>query len=339
LGLLLLVVVLLLSPVEVAWVGLPPRIEAYKSISTDAATAGAVIDAIYHSPRQADVVFLGSSLVTAAIDRDIVQSALSGHLHRSANVQMLAMNWPGVDVQYFMLRDYLNQHQPRLIVWNLPEPHARAYDAPHVQAYRWLRFGEYADALRGLSLDRQLALYGEMVIGAPRQLLSTLRPNRYDGEGVALETSLARRGFMGAAFVLDNALPGSENRAQLLQLDVPTLAVHGPVPGPYQMHFIRLIDELAATHHCRIVLLHIPTFAEFNDTAVPELAEWKNLQFVATSKTIAVPAATLFQGMDRSRFNHFYRDTHLNENGSRYFTQAILWALLQAYDEAEASRS
>jgi hypothetical protein len=335
---LLLIVVLLLSPFEVALVGLPPRIEAYKSISTDAATAGAVIDAIYRSPRQADIVFLGSSLVTAAIARDTVQSALSAHLHRSANVQMLAMNWPGLDVQYFMLRDYLNEHQTRLIVWNLPEQRARAYDYPHVQAYRWLRFGEYADALHGLSLESRLALYGDMVIGAPRQLLSTLRPNRYDGEGAALEPSLTRRGFMGAAFVADDALPGPGNSARLLPLDAPALAVRGPLPGPYQMHFIRLIEELATTHNCRIVLLHIPTFAEFNDTAVPELADW-NLQFGRASKTIAVPAATLFHGMDRSHFNRFYRDTHFNDNGNRYFTQAILFALLQAYDEAEASRS
>jgi hypothetical protein len=334
LGLSLLLVALLLSPVALSWIGPPSRIEAYKSISTEAGTVGTVIQAIYKSPPEGDVVLLGSSLVSAGISQPVVQAALSQHLHRPASVQVLAMNWPGLDVQYFMLRDYLNTHRARLVVWNLPEPHARAYDYPHIQAYRWLRYGEYADALDGLPFQYRMALYGETIIGAPRLLLSILRPNLVRNEGTAIDPALDRTGYLGAKFVPDDSSPSSAaNYAQLLPLDSPSIAVRGPVLGAYQMHFARLIVTLAKQHHCRVVLLHLPIGAEYNDSAVPELSDWK-AQLDANYSMIAVSSAGLFDGMDRSRFEHFFRDTHLNENGRRYFTQAILPALQQAFDES-----
>jgi hypothetical protein len=334
LGLLLLLAILLLSPVLLSWVGPPPRIEGYKSMSTTAGTVGTVVQAIYRSPPEGDVVFLGSSLVSAGVSEQIIRDEFSRHLRRPASVQVLAMNWPGLDVQYFMLRDYLQTHRARLLVWSLPEPHSRAYDYPHAQAYRWLRYGEYADALSGLPVPFRAALYGEMVIGAPRQFLSLVRPNLVGEEGMMVDPGLARTGYMGAKFTPDNSSPRAEsNKASLLSLDSPEIAIRGPVPGPYQMHFARLILRLAQLNHCRVVLLHIPLDAEYNESTVPELADWKS-ELSPELRMIASPSARIFAGMDRLRFDRFYRDAHLNENGSRYFTLAILPALQQAYDES-----
>lgn len=332
--LVLMLMMLLLSPVLLSWLGLPPRSEAYKSISTSAGTVGAVIQAIDQSPRDADVVFLGSSLVSAGISQQAIRTSLSEHLHRDANVQVLAMNWPGLDVQYFMLRDYLNTHTTHLLVWNLPEPHARAYEYPHIQAYRWIRFGEYADALDGLSFRYRAALYGEMVIGAPRQFLSMVRPNLIRDEGKEVDPALARSGFMGEKFVEDDSLLNApRSNARLLSLDSNKISVRGPDPGPYQMHFARLIVEIARKHDCRIVLLHIPLDVEFGQKLIPELSDWKT-RLAPDLSMLAAPSSDLFEGMDRPHFNHFYRDAHLNENGRRYFTQAILPAIEQAFDES-----
>jgi hypothetical protein len=294
-----------------------------------------VIQAIYESPRQGDIVFLGSSLVSAGISRSTVQAALSQHLHRDASVQILAMNWPGLDVEYFMLRDYLNAHEARLLVWNLPEPHSRAYDYPHIQAYRWIRYGEYSDALDGLPLRYRLALYGEMVIGAPRQFLSLLRPNIVRDEGRHVDPALARSGYLGANFVPDGSANLPANYARLLPLNSQQIAVNDPAPGTYQMHFARKIVELAKEHNCQIVLLHIPVDAEYGDSSVPELTSWEK-ELGPGLSMIAVPSATLFYGMDRTRFERFYRDAHLNENGQRYFTGAILEALQDAYDRSKS---
>lgn len=332
LGFLSLLVLLLLSPVLVSWIGLPPRSEAYKSISTSAGTAGLVVQAIEHSPPQSDIVFLGSSIVTAGISQSTLRAALSAHLHREPNVQVLAMNWPGLDVQYFMLRDYLEAHRARLIVWNLPEPHERAYEYPHIQAYRWIRYAEYSDALEGLAWNSRVALYGEMVIGAPRQFLSRLRPNQTGEEGKELPLVLAHSGYKGTSFIQDDLRPVSRsNFAQLLPLNSPELEIEGPAPGPYQMHFARLIVGLAKSHNCHMVLLHVPLDTEFQHSSIPELADWEN-ELGRGLSMIAVPSSELFGNMDRAHFDHFYRDAHLNENGSLYYTVSILPALEQAYD-------
>jgi len=329
-----LLALILLLPVLLLWGGLPPRSEAYKSMSTASATVGTVIQAIYQSPPEGDIVFLGSSLVSAGISQSTVSLALSEHLHRDVSVQVLAVNWPGLDVQYFMLRDYLNAHKAHLLVWNLPEPHSRAYEYPQIQAYRWMRFGEYSDALRGLPINYRLALYGEAVIGAPRQFLSVLRPNLIRDEGTAIDPKLARSGYLGAQFIQDNSLPKSPaNEAMLVSLNSPDIAVKGPAPGPYQMHFAKLIVKLAKQHNCRVVLLHIPLDAEFNDTSIPELSDWR-AELGPDLTMIGAPASRLFSGMDHSHFDRFYRDAHLNENGTHYFTQAILPALLHSYNES-----
>jgi hypothetical protein len=334
LGLLLILGFLLLLPVIVFWIGPPPRIEAYRSMSTATGTVGSVIQAIYQSPGNSDIVFLGSSLVVASVSQSQVQDALSRHLGRTANVQILAMNWPGLDIQYFMLRDYLNLHTARLIIWNPPEPHSRAYEYPHIQAYRWLRYGEYSDALTGLPFKFRLALYGEMVVGAPRQLLSLVRSNLTEDEATGIDPGLAKTGYLGAPFVPNDTLPGERaSSVQLLPLHSQTISAVGPAPGPYQMHFARLILKLARDHSCKIVLLHVPLDAEFADMSVPELTEWED-QSGSGPMMIAAPSAQLFAGMDRREFLHFYRDAHFNENGTRYFTGAILPALLKAYDQS-----
>jgi hypothetical protein len=90
---------------------------------------------------------------------------------------------------------------------------------------------------------------------------------------------------------------------------------------------------LAQDHNCKIILLHVPLDVEFSDTSVPELTGWVN-QFGSGPMMIAAPSAQLFAGMDRPKFLHFYRDAHLNENGSRYFTNAIIPALMRAYDQS-----
>ena len=320
---------LLTLPILLPLAGLPPRVEAYKTVGTNAGTIGSVLRDLDSRDTKTGVVFLGSSLVEAGIDRTLLEQNLDRQEKRPVTVALLALNWPGLDQEYFLLRDYLERRKVSLIVWNLPEPHSRAYDSPHVQAYRWIRYGEYGDSLWDLPLQYRLSIYGEMVLGAPRQLLSRLRPNLEGQEGMQVETALQRSGYSGKAFVPDDApMAGT---ARLLPLNAEEVQVTGPAPGPYQMHFARRSAALAKEHNCTIVLLHVPTDTEAGDTRVPELADWKPL---GVNGIIAIPSTQLFPGFDRTRVMHFYRDSHLNQNGSQVFTRSILPAVREAYDQA-----
>jgi hypothetical protein len=324
-----LLLVLLFLPVVLDRVGLPPRVEAYKSVGTNAGRVGGVIRSIYENPDDAGIVFLGSSLLDAGIDRELMEQGLAQGGHRIP-VEILAMNWPGLDLQYFLLRDYLSRHKVCLVVWNLPEPHSRAYDSPHIQSYRWIRFGEYADALAGLPLQYRLSLYGEMVLGAPRQALSMVRPNLIANEALQEDASLMHTGYNRSSFVVDQFK--APDAAQLLPPESSSLDVVGPAPGVYQMHFARRILALVKSHGCSLVLIHVPIDAEYGQSKIPELANWQQ-EFADPVRMIGIPSSGLFPGLDKERYLHFYRDAHFNQNGAQVFTRSILPAVRQAYEQ------
>jgi hypothetical protein len=232
-----------------------------------------------------------------------------------------------------MLRDYLSQHKLRLLVWNLPEPHARAYDSPHILTYRWVRYGEYSDALNGLPFPYRAELFGEMVIGAPRQLLSSLRPNEIGNEALDVPTEISQTGYNGGPFVRDN-LPDvtRSDSDHLLTSHSRLLRIVGPAPGTYQLYFARKVMELAASHGCRVVILHIPLDSEYGLDTVPELADWSKAMGQEVD-VIAEPSVDVFPGIEKRRFLNFYRDDHLNDNGRHVFTNFIIPSILKVYDE------
>jgi len=335
---LLLLCLFLLLPPLLYRAGLPPRSEAYKSITSHVGSIGEIVRAIYQDRSDGDIVFLGSSLTNAAISQPTVHSALAAHLGRSAHTAVLALNWQGVDLQYYMLRDYLSTHKLRLLVWNLPQPHSRVFDQPHRAAFSFIRFGEYPDALDGLAFHYRVALFAEMVLGAPRQVLSRLRPNRLGPEAMDLNLEISHLGYYSQPFVEDSLPPAVPQRdTDLLDLNSPLLRVEGPGLGPYNLHFARKILALAASHGCTVLLLHIPLDAEIGLRTVPEIADW-SVELHTDSRILAIPSADFFPGMDKSRVLHFYRDRHLNGNGRTAFTNRIIPSLLRAYDQANISR-
>lgn len=302
---------------------------------------GEETDTIYNDPHDADVLFVGSSQIRVDIKTDLVEKSLSAHLGRPAHVRMLAMYWPGMDYQYFMLRDYFKRHKATLIVFNLPQQNGFTNE-PHVQAYRWVRFGEYTDALRGLPLRYRIFLYGEMVLGAPRELLARIRPNLIGSDEMTYEEHarwskfdpLQRLGFMGSPFVPDS-LPGAAPGETFLQpANSPIFTVVGPKPGVYQEHFLRLIVNLAQQHGSKIVFIHMPQSFDYGETKLEELASWSKM-FGPNAEIIAAPETVFFPEMDRQRYLHFFKDeNHLNYNGEAWFTEKITPTIVKAYDEA-----
>jgi hypothetical protein len=288
---------------------------------------------MFRDPSDADVLFLGSSLVRAAIDKPALEQALSTHLGRPAKVDILALNWQGIDLQYFLLRDFLQAHHVGLIVWNLPVPGSRSL-FPHVEAFRWARFGEYSDALSGLPIRYRLALYGDMVLGAPRELLSHLRPNLLSREESDFHDHGVEAGYYGAKFVPQPADLGFVPAlGQLYEAPpYPQVRPVGAPLNPYEDHFARKILDLAKQTQTTIVLLHIPIDSERGMDYIPERARWcDTLQ--TDAPMIGPTSEVLFEGISPAAFYDFYRDQHFNVNGTRLFTRSIVPAILRAYDD------
>lgn len=289
---------------------------------------------IFEETQELDVAFVGSSLLLKGIDAPYFQIALSHALGRKANVILLAAYWQGMDLQYFLLRDLLEHRRVRMVVMSMPIPQFTS-GRPHVQAYRWLRFGEDTDAIQGLPWLSRMTLYADAVLGAPRQFLSLLRPTWVDPRRTvspSLGSEYDRAGYYGVPFVPDRLSPPHlapeamiySGRTQA-QFDF-----HGTPLAPYQEHWAREIGKLVRQHGVALTLLHVNDSEERGHTTVHERMFWPDVMGVSMT-IIGVPTATLFSGVPDSRFYHFFYDQHMNINGKELFTAAVTPALIDAY--------
>jgi hypothetical protein len=250
------------------------------------------------------------------------------------------MNWPGEDLHCYVLQDYLDHHHTKLVIWNPPQPHVYN-DLPHIASYRWVTFGQYESDLAGLPLRYRILLYGEMILGAPRQLLAKIRPNhigadeldpRYFFKFNNLDAD-RKVGYDKDPFVPDSLPKSTPDTHFLIPVTSPALALARPYPGPYQLHFIRKIADIAQKHGAGFVLLYLPGTFEYAAGKIPELASWSKV-IGPQYEMIGEPANVTFSGMSRERFLHFYSDTaHFNINGRVSFTNEIIPSILKAYDQ------
>jgi hypothetical protein len=334
----LLLIFLLALPVILSW--MPPLSDEQEfiSMSNQVGPIGWDAQQIYEDPKDADVVFLGSSRIMEGIRADLVEKSFSAHLGRPAHIAMLALNWPGEDLHYYMLRDYLQHHHAALIVWNLPQPGSFTNE-PHVQSSHWVRFDRNDNTLSSLPLRDRLSLYCEMVFGAPRALLAKIRPNLIGDDEKTFaaygryknEDPERRLGYYGTPFVQDSMPVPSIGDGAMISVNSPLLDNTGPYPEPYQLHYIQAIVDLAKQHGSKLVFLHLPTVEEFGDTTLPEIASWSQV-IGPDYSMIGVPGDVLFAGVTRERLpNLFANHNHFNRNGSTWFTETITPALLKAY--------
>ena len=338
-GFSLLLILLLALPFLLFWIGLPPREEAYKSIPLRYGAPGREIESIYKDPQSPDVLFLGSSMVMQGVYTRPLEQALSEHLGRPARVSVLAMEWQGLDLQYSMLRDLLQHHQPGLIILNGPSP-VGTPGSPHPEAYRWYRYGDFQGDFKGFSLVRRLEIYGQMVLGGPRDLLSRIRPNVLGADETTPEgfdkylDIIGDAGYHGAPFVAENVTTTKAQQALLLPVNSPLISpAPEPLP-PYSLHFLHAILALARQHHCTLVFLHVPTDEEYGDNTISEFAWYK--YGAAGYQIIGLPAKDMFSGMSKEQFLHYFANNHPNRNGGELFTSSITPAMIEAYDETRA---
>jgi hypothetical protein len=327
----LLLAVLLLLPALVRPFGLLSRSHAFEGMRTEAGPVGWTTKILAEKQGSTDILFLGSSILRAAVEPAKVEKALAAREGRPVKVLTLSFNWQGLDVQYFLLRDFLAGHSLRMAVWTMPL-RQNTSDQPHVEAYRWYGFGDYSDVVDRLPLASRVSLYSDAVLGGPLRIWDVLRPPQFLPADRLAEHEVARIGYYGAPFVAEPTEPPSmaSEAAIFPASGCASVAVTGPPLGPYQMNFARAIVELLHERGVPLVLLHIPIDDEYGEHDIPERMSWDRA-LGADASLVGIPAATLFGGIGKDRFLHYYRDQHLNANGQALFTKAIIPPLVSLF--------
>jgi hypothetical protein len=333
-----LVLVLCLGlPVILKWVGPPSREQAFSMVPTAGGPVAMVKNLIYDDAGRADVLFVGSSLIKTDVHAQRLAQLLTQRVGHPMRVDILEMNWYGADQQFFMLQDYLAHHSPpRLIVLHLPQ--ARAYEnGPHPQAYRWLRYGDLDELPAGFPLVSKLQLYGEMVLGSPRQLLSLIRANLIGTEDPVPADEAASGVGSPADDSTDRAGADAVPEASLLPPTSPVFEVLKPrlqgayrfEMGPYTLLFLNRMAKLVDSGTSRLVLIHLPLGQDPLIDQVQELEPWADI-FGPDVDVIAIPKDQLFHGIDASKY-YFPGDNHMNSSGGERFTDSIASAVAKAY--------
>ncbi len=330
---LLLLIILLVLPIVVGRSRLVSKSNVYSGVPTEHGSFTYLQQQIFSERSELDIVFVGSSLIWAGIDTPYVQRELSRRLGQEAKVVTLASNWRGEDLTYMVVSDLLAHRKVKMLVLTMPLPY-QTEEGPHHQAFRWWLHGDHNSVLRGLPLRVQLAVYGEQVLGAPRHVLSALRPNRTLASDLQVNLGALReqRGFQGAPFVRRvRQAPSLPARALIYSSETREHFQFTNQPlSQYQTHLLVATLELLSKHQVPIVILHVPTSQERYSGVVTERMFWPD----ALGKDIpivGVPPATLFAGMNDAEIDQLFYDEHLNLNGSELFTRTITPAILELY--------
>jgi hypothetical protein len=291
--------------------------------------------AFFEEKDDVDLLVFGSSLVRAAIDGRMLERELSAKLGRPAKVLVVGVNWPGLDIQYFLLRDLLEHRRVHMAVLALPVGQQNT-SMPHVQLFRMIRFGDYPDAFEGLSLLNRARLYSAMVLGAPRQALTMVRGNRVSSERAPDEffrpDNEREVGYYGAPFVRDARRPPVFAPASLTYTPVAdcSFEFRNEPFSPYHMHFLERMGRLLQEKKVRSVFVNIPLDGDRGSAVMRERLYWPSL-FGPDTYMVGVPSALLFRGFSDDEFYRFYADQHFNRNGREYYTAAVLPAILDIH--------
>jgi len=348
------VILFLIMPVLLAKTGNQDRRDVYPTIPGKNGPYAWFQQKVFTETSDVDVVFIGASLIYTGIDTPHVQKALSRHLGREAEVFTLGFGWEGFDATYVFARDLLDHRRVRMLVIN---DVSKTIDRPHSLASRWFRLDEHYNALEGLPLLIHARYYASTVLGAPRHLLSRLRPNLVQDPALYdlnrfeyrnphqqyLNTVESLGGFpVPLAFRFSSNFEpyipqkGAESADTLTYSEQNREAFEftGPPLPVSQLHFARKLAQLCQERGTHLIVLHMPTLNESGRTTIKERVYWPDAM-KAPVDIVGVPPARFFAGLsDEDCKKLYYEKRHMNSNGRQYFTQLITPSLIQIYDSS-----
>jgi hypothetical protein len=327
----LLLIVCLILPMLLHAVGGVSLEETYRGISERAGAFEHMRKEIFTDRSPADIVFCGSSLMRNAIDPKLAEAELSRALGRPAKVVMLPQSWQGPDLNYYVARDLVERRKTGMLVLSAPAFVHRSAQ-PHVQLFRVIRYGDHPGALDGLGLRPRLAIYAEYVLGGPRQALNLVRANP-DVPPTSIRMDGTRRGYMGTTFVERPAVDPELDGQTMIAAgrENPRFRFDGPLLNHYQLHFLRKSVELGVLHHIPVVMLHLPSPAELGQDFTPWQRNTAEL-FGGNTTLAGISSADLFRRIPADQRIDYFMDEHMNANGQKLFTKAILPALVKVYE-------
>lgn len=332
-----LVVFALLLPVFIGASGKITRKHSYEIMPEEHGAYSFVKAEIFDNEEDIDILFVGSSIQWNAIDTPQVQRALSEVAGRDIRVVSFGFNFNGIDIPYVQLRDVLERKRVRMVILSIPR--LPFNDGPNATAFKFLRYDEYTDATRDLSLKNKSTLFATSILRSPHDLLTLLRENKAKPSKYSADLG-ANKEIMGMGRKPEkfvefrppaSAIPGSQlifSNATSDQFEFTN-----EVLPAYQNYYLHQLVALLNHKQVPLVMINVPQYNEWQSPRVIERFDWaKTLS--SDIPLIGISPTKLFEGLTPDEVERLHCDQyHLNKNGSEFFTQMIMPAIVEIYEK------
>lgn len=288
---------------------------------------------IFGTGEPIDILFLGSSSVWTGVNAVLVEEVLEERLRRPATVLNFGVTFPGHEASYFLLRDTLSRRPVKLVVLGAPSAER---ETPHRVTPYLLDLSRDRAFLRTLPAADLPTFYASTLLGAPRQLLSMLRPNRGLVRDKRAKSAWSKKGNgqhhdTVAAARSEDALAGDHSgvsgAASAILLGQGDARIRAAGELAHQTRVLRAIHALCEQSGAKLVLLRMPR--QDDDGGAINLPDGDLLD--GRLQVIAPFSHATLGAQERRRL---FRDPgHLNYRGSISFTREALPALLQVYEQ------
>ena len=333
------IILFLLLPVILDFLGLHNSTENFQSIpSQDLGHPSPYIfiaDEMSRTEEPVDILILGSSFGWTGLDASIIASGLSKEMGRKTTVLNFCSNWRGEDQYFIILRDLLLKRKVKMVLISQPVWEFQKQYSWHYRASYFMRFSDRY-LLSGLSLNDKISWYSHLVLGAPRQLLSAIRPNiplNPIPHSSTFGSMLKKRGFQGENFVYFKQSPiiNKINRTYNYSITNSHFKIIDSKFPKFQTFWINHLSSLLTKNNISKALISIPTWSTRNDNYVKI---YRELIDIYDSTYIGIPPYELFGKMGPDKQKLFFYNEHMNYNGAELFTESIVKTIVETYKKS-----
>ncbi len=326
-------------PFALQCVDRPTLRDRFRSVPTAGGDFAAIEHVVLDERGDIDVLVLGTSYLWAAIDTPFLEKSLRHELGRPLVARTVGSNFRGEEMYLALLSEVVRRRKVRVLVLSMPGVRDRR-DAPHPYAHR-IAGPDFLSMHNGLPLRQRGAALGVQLLGGPRHALALLRTERTE-----VSPLVANKG----AFLSHTGFAGEPFREQLDE--PPSLAAEELIYGPrsasrfcvlddplneIQLHFTKKTIRLAEDHDVRVVIVHVPTWNDRVAGAPNEQSAWPDCvdermnypELFPRASLVGMSARTLFGAMTDEHAKLLFYSGHMNANGARYFTTALLPAFVE----------
>lgn len=313
------------------------REQVYKSLSLTSHGAGDfefLRKVIFEETGDIDILIAGHSQAWAAFSPDIIQSSMSQKYSRPFIVRNIGYNWSGEDLLYVLLRDLLSVRKVKVLVLGLSQ--LRRTEQLHPGLYElWSNYGFEDGLISKLDGQRTFSLMATRSYDWPRKFISTIRKDNHQVVNYDMTTSPIYGNLRVSRWMLAKKFEEISPTVSYLKFDE---IAYSPEKAGFKTGahipntFLDEVIQIAEDNGTQVVFIELPQLGQEGQVLVDKIF----LKYGSQSKYVfGVSSKELFKGFssdDLKKF--FYDERHLNVNGSRLFTRAILPVVERVYEES-----